>query len=346
MDCFGSIGQAFGTMKFRFTSIHSSGHSKDLSRRLLMMVSLAAVLLFSTTAAALQIEDDQGKIIRLEQPAGRVISLYGAFAEMLYAIGAGDRLIARTEADHFPDAIRELPSIGTHMRPNVEMIIGIKPDLIIQSVSRQEAMAEMDSLARAGIPVAVFAPRNFSDIFSVMLRLGILTGSEATAELRVAGLKERLRTVRERLGVDGRGQTGCEMERQRPTECAAKKPLRVFFEVRAEPLTAAGQGSVTQDILSSAGAQNVVESERALLLYGFESLLFADPDVYIVQTGPMNKNPADPQKRPHFDQLRAVREGRVLFVDEFLYSRPGPRCVDAVEQLAAKLYPECFRQGP
>lgn len=310
-----------------------------------MMCSFAAVLLLTTTACALQIEDDQGKIIHLEQPARRVISLYGAFAEMLYAIGAGDRLIARTEADHFPDAIRELPSIGTHMRPNVEMIIGLKPDLIIQSMSRQEAMAEMDSLARAGIPMAVFAPRNFSDIFSVMLRLGILTGSETTAERRVVELKERLRAVRERLGGAGRGQTGSEMEQQRTAGCAAQKPLRVFFEVRAEPLTAAGQGSVVQDILSSAGAENVVESNRALLLYGFESLLLADPDVYIVQTGPMNRNPTEPQKRPHFDQLRAVREGRVLFVDEFLYSRPGPRCVDAVEQLAAKLYPECFQQG-
>lgn len=332
-------------MKFRFTSIHSSGHSKDLSRRWLMMCSFATVLLLATSALALQIEDDQGKIIHLEQSARRVIALYGAFAEMLYAIGAGDRLIARTEADHFPDAIRELPSIGTHMRPNVEMIIGIKPDLIIQSMSRQEAMAEMDSLARAGIPIAVFAPRNFSDIFSVMLRLGILTGSEATAERRVEELKARLRAVRDRLGVDGRGQAGSETEAKRPAECAAKKPRRVFFEVRSEPLTAAGQGSVVQDILSSAGAQNVVASDRALLLYGFESLLLADPDVYIVQTGPMNRNPTDPGKRPHFDQLRAVREGRILFVDEFLYSRPGPRCVDAVEQLAAKLYPECFQQG-
>ncbi len=309
-----------------------------------MMVCLAAVLLSSTSALALQIEDDQGKIIRLEQPARRVISLYGAFAEMLYAIGAGDRLIARTEADHFPDAITELPSIGTHMRPNVEMIIGMKPDLVIQSMSRQEAIAEMESLARAGIPVAVFAPRNFSDIFSVMLRLGVLTGSEATAERRVLELQGRLREVQARLGVNAEVQTEGKKEQQQPAECAAKKPLRVFFEVRSEPLTAAGQGSVIQDILSSAGAQNVVESDRALLLYGFESLLFADPDVYIVQTGPMNRNPTDPQKRPHFDQLRAVREGRVVSVDEFLYSRPGPRCVDAVEQLAAKLYPECFQR--
>jgi iron complex transport system substrate-binding protein len=69
-----------------------------------------------------------------------------------------------------------------------------------------------------------------------------------------------------------------------------------------------------------------------------------DPDVYIVQKGPMNRNPSLPSERTHFDRLKAIREERVLFVDELIFSRPGPRCVDGVELLAAKLYPERFGQ--
>jgi iron complex transport system substrate-binding protein len=73
------------------------------------------------------------------------------------------------------------------------------------------------------------------------------------------------------------------------------------------------------------------------------TILMDDPEVYIVQVGPMNRTPPDPRKRTHFDRLRSVKEGRVIFVDELIFFRPSPRCVDAVEKLARELYPEQFR---
>ncbi len=274
-------------------------------------------------AQAVTILDDLGREVALSQPAKRVIPLYGAFAEMLYALGAGKEIAARTQADQFPAEIVKLPSVGTHMRPNVEMIIGLKPDLVVQSASRWEVTAEMERLHSAGIPVAVFAPNTFEEVFSVMERLGVLVGRSDQAHEVVVSLKRRLATVSERLPKvrDGR---------------------KVFFEVRPEPLTAAGRGSMVQDILTAAGAENVLKSERAIVQYNFEALLVADPDFYLVQRGPMSHNPLPPGKRPHFAQLRAVRQGKVILVDEYLYSRPGPRCVEAVEELARVLYPENF----
>jgi len=312
--------------------------------KLLQVLALlyAATLLMPAQAFPLRIEDDQGTIIRLEQPATRIIPLYGAFTEMLFAIGAGSHVAARTEADQFPEEIKALPSVGTHMRPNVEMIIGLKPDLVIQSVSRRESLAEMESLNRAGIPVAVFAPKNLAEIFSTMISLGYLTGKEQEAEAKVAGLKQRLSRVQARLGLDSTQVSHVDPQTETAAPCGIHERRRVFFEVRSEPLTAAGRGSIVQDILAVAGAENVVRSNRTLLLYNLEALLFDNPDLYIVQTGPMNRNPVDPRERVHFDQLKAVREGNILYLDELLYSRPGPRCVDAVEQLAEKLYPACF----
>lgn len=306
-----------------------------------LVLLCTAGLLMPGKAFPLQIEDDQSRIIRLEQPATRIIPLYGAFTEMLFAIGAGGYVAARTEADRFPEEIKALPSVGTHMRPNVEMIIGLKPDLVIQSVSRREALAEMESLNRAGIPVAVFAPKDLEGVFSTMTRLGRLTGKAQEAEAKVTELQQRLLEIQSRLGLDSASVSHADaLAKLAP--CRIKERRRVFFEIRAEPLTAAGRGSIVQDILTAAGAENVVESNKALLLYNLEALLFDDPDIYIVQTGPMNRNPVDPRERAHFDQLKAVREGNILYLDELLYSRPGPRCVDAVEQLAAKLYPACF----
>jgi iron complex transport system substrate-binding protein len=290
----------------------------------IMFVACAFVVAFSSVGPCIQVKDDEGRTILLQEPAKRVISLYGAFSEMLYAIGAGQQLAARTQADHFPPEITNLPSVGTHMRPNVEMILGLKPDLVLQSASRKEAIAEMNRLSEAGIPIAVFAPNSFDGIFSAMERLGILTGHEEEAGNRVCELKKRLAAVRSKL-------TGVE------------RHYRVFFEVRADPLAGAGRGSMVQEILSMAGAENMLESQKSIVQYGLESLLLGDPDIYIVQRGPMNRNPFDPRKRPHFERMRSVRDGKIIYVDEFMYSRPGPRCVDAVEELAGALYPERFK---
>ncbi len=281
---------------------------------------LVLAIILPRAAFSAQITDDLGREISLQGPARRIIPLYGAFAEMLFALGAGKEVLARTQADQFPPEIVNLPSVGTHMRPNVEMIIGLKPDLVVQSASRWEAAADMTRLRDAGIPVAVFSPNTFEEIFSTMDRLAILVGRVEQGREAVAQLRKRLAEVKDRLQH-------------------VRERLRVFFEVRPEPLTAAGRGSVVQEILAAAGAQNVIKSEKALLQYNFEALLVADPDVYIVQRGPMSHNPTPPAKRPHFDQLRAVRKGKVIFVDEYLFSRPGPRCVEAVEQLARELYP-------
>jgi iron complex transport system substrate-binding protein len=288
------------------------------------MFFLLSSVLFAAPSQGIEITDDMGRKIVLEQPAKRIIPLYGAFSEMLFAAGAGEQVIARTQADNFPPELERLPSVGTHMRPDFEMIMGLKPDLVIFSATRKEEAPEISRLVDSGIPVAVFAPRTFEDIFSVIGRLGLLSGHSESASTFASLLGHRLEAIREKLkGIERR--------------------QRVYFEIRAEPLTGAGRGSIVYEILKAAGADNVLETDKAIVQYNLEALLFENPDAYIVQRGPMNKNPQDPRERTHFDQLKCVREGRIFFADEFIYSRPGPRCVDAVEQLAAALYPERFK---
>lgn len=290
----------------------------------LAALAAAVAVFFPQLGLSLEIVDDLGRPVALERPAQRVIPLYGAFAEMLFTLGAGSQVVARTQADQFPKDILNLPAVGTHMRPNVEMILGMKPDLVILSATRGETSLEAGRLRDAGIPVAVFAPSNFQQIFSVMRRLGDLTGHGDEATKAIGSMEKRLADVKGLLAE-------------------AKERPRVFFEVRAEPLTGAGRGSIVEQILAAAGAENVVKSEKAIVRYSFEALLLDNPEVYIVQQGPMNRNPSAPAQRPHFHRLRAVQNGRVISVDELLYSRPGPRCVDAVEQLASALYPHLFK---
>ncbi len=290
----------------------------------IICVSMAVISCLAVRPAqAVEIVDDLGQRVHLDKPAGRIIPLYGAFAEILFSIGASDAVIARTQADTFPPGLAALPSVGTHMKPNVEMIIGLKPDLVIVSGSRREETPEISRLIDSGIPVAAFTPKTFEEIFSVIDKLGALSGHARQASDFSASLAGRLEAVRQKLaGV-------------------SIKP-KVFFEIRAEPLTGAGHGSIVNEILKAAGAQNVLDSDKAIVEYSMEALLLQDPDFYVVQQGPMNKGVIPPDKRTHFDRLKCVREAKVLIADEFIFSRPGPRCVDAVEQLAAALHPERF----
>ncbi len=270
--------------------------------------------------------DDTGREVRLPQPARRIVALYGAFNELLAAMDLTDRIAARTAADQEPAAIRQLPVIGTHMRPSPEMVAAVAPDLVLQMEGRREAGETVEGLRALGIPVAVFRVGSFDELFGVLRRVGALTGEPQRAAGLEATLGARLDAVAARVA-----------NRPRPT---------VFFEVRHPNLLAAGADSIVTDIIARAGGRNCVTAEGRVARLSEEELLRLNPDVYLLQRGPMNPEPEPPAARPHYAALSAVRGGRVLDVDEARYSRPGPRAVDAVEELARYLHPDVWGTTP
>jgi iron complex transport system substrate-binding protein len=285
------------------------------------LLTLPLLFLPKITPAEVRVTDDLGQVIVLKEPAQRIISLYGAYSEILFAIGAGDKLVARTRADRFPLSILDKPSVGTHLRPNMELVLGLQPDLIIHSVGQKHGHEVIRQIQQSGFTVAVFQPRNFTELFSVIERLGILTGEVANAQALVKDQSSRLRQI--------------DLSLAKSTD----RP-KVFFEVRYPNLLGAGQGSMVNDVILKAGGVNCLPNEKKLVRINIETLIDRDPDVYLVQEGPMNRSPGRPESRPNFQVLRAVQQGRVFFVDEYVFSRPGPRTIEAVEKLAAYLHPE------
>lgn len=259
------------------------------------------------------IVDDRGLTICLDRPATRIIALYGAFNEILADLGLEHTLVARTQADELPESITALPVIGTHMRPNPELILGLGPDLVLQRAGRAQALDPVQTLEKHGIPVAVFELSSFAQLCSAMERIGVLTNTTAQAQARVDSINTAL---------DALAST-------RPAHAPA-----VFFEVRSPQLVAAGQGSMLTEIMTLAGARNAVQAPGNLVHINEEEVLRLDPDIYLVQRGPMNPNPVPPAVRPHYATLRCTRTNQVFEVDEQLFSRPGPRSLDAVQQLA------------
>ena len=180
-----------------------------------------------------------------------------------------------------------------------------------------------DYLEKNGIPVAVFHTTDFDGLFSVIQRLGVLTGETTGAERLVISMKTKLDSIRGRI--------------QGITHCPS-----VFFEVRYPNLLGAGQKSIVNDIIRQAGGTNCLKAEKKLVRVNMEALIASDPEAYVVQRGPMNPNPGQVASRPNFQVLRPVRDKRILTVDEQIYSRPGPRSVLAVEELARFLHPDRF----
>lgn len=236
---------------------------------------------------------------------------------MLLALGCGDRIVARTDADARIPQLASLPAVGTHMRPNAELVAAQRPDLVLQMSGRGEAALQTEALRRLGVPVLTFEVNSFAQLFRVMERLGRLCGREAQADALVADWRGRIAALR--------------------AASAGTRPWRMFYEARYPNLLAAGRGGIVADIMAVVGGENVIDEGRKLARINEEALILADPDVYLVQRGPMNPAPQPLAERPHYQGLRAVREGRTLVVDEALFARPGPRSVEAAELLAAWL---------
>ena len=269
--------------------------------------------------APIEVVDDTGVTLTLDKPAERIIALYGAYNELLLALDARDLLVARTVADaHLPE-LAGLPAIGTHMRPNAELIVAQKPDLVLQLAGRREALLQTEALRKLGINVLTFEMDSFDKMFDVLEKLGRLTGRERKAAGLIRDRRARLATLRARH--------------------AGEKPVRVFYEVRYPNLLAAGQGSIVNEIIAAAGGENVVADDKKLVRFNEEALILADPDAYLIQKGPMNPDPQPLSERAHYRDLRAVRTGRVLVVDEDRFARPGPRAVEAAEELELWLHP-------
>ncbi len=283
-------------------------------------------LLVTPARAAVSIRDDAGQVITLAAPARRIVPLYSALGEMLLAMGCGPKIVARTAAD--TSLPQDLPSIGTHMRPNLELVAALKPDLAVQMEGREEAAQTALELGRLGIPVARFRVGSFAELFSCIERLGVLTGEETAAAALTRDMRRRLDETARKTAALGR----------RPT---------VFFEVRYPNLLGAGGENMVNDIIAAAGGRNCLDGyAQKLVRLNEETLAALNPDIYVLQKGAMNKNPVPPAERPHFRTLRAVRDGAVLEVSEDEFSRPGPRSVDAVERLARFLLEAAEKKTP
>ena len=259
--------------------------------------------------------DDFGQPIPAITAPARIVSLGPSSTEILAALGVTDRLVGRSRWDQWPDAVRGIPEVGDAIRPSLERVIVLRPDLVILYAA-VDNRGTADALARAGVPVVALRIDRIEQYFRAVALLGALVGERDRADSIVAGLREELDAVRRRTA-----------KAPRPT---------VFIPAWEQPLMTLGSGSFLSELLDIAGARNVYgDRAEPSLTVSMEDVIRRDPDV--VLTGP--NSAARIRSDPAWQVLRAVRTGRVAVYDTNLVSQPSTRLGQAARALAALLHP-------
>ncbi|MEI2416287.1 cobalamin-binding protein [Orrella sp. JC864] len=271
----------------------------------------AAALALAAQAEPLALQDDAGRQLTLPGPARRVVTLAPHATELAFAAGGGDRLVATVQSSDYPPAARRLPRIGQGLALDPERLASLAPDLVIGwQAGRLDPAAS--ALARLSVPLYVSAPRRLADLPPALRQFGRMLGTEAQAGAAADRLQARLQAL-------AAGQP-------------ARQPvLTVYVQAGSGPLYTLNGEHIVSDALRLCGAHNAFAALRTPApLVGVESVLAAAPDAVVVTS---EREARQWRQR----QLPAAVRGDVLVMDPDLLFRPGPRLVQAAEQLCAWL---------
>ena len=277
------------------------------------------------------VTDDLGRQVNIPVNVQRVISTAPSVTENIFAAGAGDRLVGVTTFCNYPEQAKSIAKIGDTMNPNMETIVALKPDIVFVSTASQiEAFTK--TLEENRIAVYVTNPTSLSDVIDELRHLSIVFGTEQAAEKVVASLTDRENTVHKILGTyRGKDEDQAAYDRR-------VNSVKVFVQVSKEPLFTIGNGGFLTNLVEAAGGRSTTaDLETAYPNMSKETASALDPDVIILSDSEDNQEP-----NTAFRNSSAVKNGRVYKLNADILSRPGPRLVDALEQIAKLLHPEKF----
>jgi iron complex transport system substrate-binding protein len=266
--------------------------------------------------------DDAGRKVTLKSAARRVVSLAPANTEIMYSLGAVDRVVGVTTFDDYPAAVSGIAKMGDFTTPNLEAIAGARPDLVLVTGGVQaDVLGKLEGL---GAEVLVIDPTDIDGVYRGIRTVAAALGRPADGEREVARMKAQLADIEKR--VRGRDTATC------------------FVEIGWNPLYTTGPGTLIDDLLKHAGGTNVV-AQSGYVGYSVEQLLKDRPMVYLGTRSSLGDG-AGLGARPGYASLEAVKAGRVVVLDDNLVSRPGPRVVEGVREIAFALHPDAFGTTP
>jgi len=269
-----------------------------------------------------EVTDEAGRRVRLPEKIDRIVSLAPNLTEIVFAVGAGDRLVGRTRYCDYPAEAKRAAEVGDTLTPSVERIIALKPQVVLVSTASQLETFTKQVDAQ-NISVYVTNPQSLEDIFRSIQTLGDLFGEHERAAGVVSTLRKRSEAV--------------------TAATSQVKPARVFYQVSGEPLYTIGRDAYLTDLIRRAGGVSVTaDVPGAFPRFSDEAALASRPEAIILPSGgsmgSANSTVAAPLKNSP-----AVLNNRVYKINDDHLSRPGPRLADGLEEMARALHPEAFR---
>jgi iron complex transport system substrate-binding protein len=289
---------------------------------------LRAALWCAIGCAAAMVSDTSDTVVAAVAVPARIVSTSPSITETLFALGLGDRVVGVSTFCRFPPEVAKLPKVGTFLKPEAELIAGLRPDLVVV----HEVSSGIDrKLASMRIPYAVVERGTLTSVFSSIRRIAAAAGEPARGETLVADIERRLGALRRAN--------------------AALPRVRVLFIIgrrlgSLSDLVAVGPGSYINELIEIAGGQNVlaIQGQPEYPKISMETVLRLDPDV-IVDTVDMGETEAERRQRQPINEklwtaypmLSAVRTKRLHAATTDALVVPGPRVVDAAEWVASLL---------
>ncbi len=282
----------------------------------------------TAVSTTLTLTDGLGREITLPGPAQRVVSLAPSNTEILFAVGAGDRVVGRDEFADYPEEAKSIESVGGSFGEyNSEAIVALKPDLVLAAeINPPELVKQLEDL---GLTVYYLKnPLTIEEMYGNLEIVGQLTGQDVTD--LVDSLKTRVAAVDEKMAT------------------VTEKPV-LFYEIDAsdasKPYTY-GPGTFGDLLITRAGGVNLATAAGITDSYpqvSLEQIVATNPDMIVLGDSNFGTTSEAVKARAGWNVLDAVKNDKIFPFDDNLVSRPGPRLVDGLEQLAKLLHPELFK---
>lgn len=293
------------------------------------MRALALLLVTALTAwpaEALTLRDMLGREVTLPAPPARIVSLVPSVTEIVFALGAQDRLVGRTDFCDHPAAVKTKPSVGGMINPSLESLVALRPDLVVATDegNREETFRQLEHLR---IPMYLVHANRIAETVDLIRRVGELTGRQAEVSRLTGQMQAQIEAIRQAVAPYPRP--------------------RVLYVLWPDPLIVPGRASMLTELIEVAGGTSVTAGEgHAYPRFSLEAAVAAAPQVIILadhSTGASTAGRSSPEKWQRLSSVPAIRAGRLHSADLSLLHRYGPRVPEGLQMLARMIHPEAFR---
>jgi iron complex transport system substrate-binding protein len=276
---------------------------------------IACLLAGAAAAQPVSIKDDRGRVVTLNRPVQRIVTLAPHLTELAYAAGAGEKLVGVARHSDYPAAAARIPQVGDAVRVDAEAILALKPDLVLAWRSGNNP-AEIGRLEQIGLPVLATEPARLSDIPRLLRAIGTLAGTGGHAQMAATDFEGEIETLRQRY--------------------AKAQRIRVFYVIWHKPLLTVNGAHLISEILSLCGGENVFADLGQLTPnVTLEALIAAKPGAILGGASAGGEKGFAEQWRA--TAVPPLRDLPADYIDPDLIQRPTPRIVAGVKAVCAAL---------